>query len=137
MKIGLDIHGVIDRNPDLLAATARSLVTRGDDVWLITGAPWGDRILKTLDLCGFRPGHNYTAFFSIVDYHKSIGTEMWEDKNGYLWTDDEPWDRTKGDFAKKVGLDTHWDDTVRYGDWFPEGVFRLYSPEDFKKEYGL
>ena len=60
----------------------------------------------------------FTEVRSVLDYHRSIGTKIWEDDNG-LWMDNDTWNRTKGEFAKELDLDIHFDDTKRYFEYFP------------------
>ena len=118
MKIGFDIHGVLDKDPELFKYIINALRQKGHEVHVITGREINDDLLKELD--ELRIPYDY--LFSITSYHKSIGTYI-------TYKNDDPtqpliappkWDRTKGEYAKEVGLDIHIDDSEVYGDYFPK-----------------
>jgi hypothetical protein len=114
LKIGLDIHGICDANPEFFSELSRLFVDAGHDVHIITGRRVSDGALdeiKDLNL-------SYTHFFSISDYHVEKGTKVWEDDDGNPWLEGELWDRTKGDYCAEHQIDFHIDDTARYGDYF-------------------
>lgn len=114
LKIGLDIHGICDANPEFFSELSRLFVNAGHDVHIITGRRVSDGALDEIrDL-----GLSYTHFFSISDYHVEKGTKVWEDDEGNPWLEGELWDRTKGDYCAKNQIDFHIDDTARYGDYF-------------------
>lgn len=114
LKIGLDIHGVCDANPEFFSELSRLFVNAGHDVHIITGRRVSDGALDEIKELGL----SYTHFFSISDYHVEIGTKVWEDDEGNPWLEGELWDRTKGDYCAKHKIDFHIDDTERYGDYF-------------------
>lgn len=114
LKIGLDVHGICDANPEFFSELSRLFVVAGHELHIITGRRISDGALEEIrDL-----GISYTHFFSISDYHQEIGTRMWEDDDGNPWLEGELWDRTKGDYCKKHKIDFHIDDTERYGQYF-------------------
>lgn len=131
MKIGLDIHGVCDANPEFFVELSRIFVEAGHEVHILTGRRVSDGALEEVKELGL----SYTHFMSISDYHKSIGTKMWEDENGNPWLDGEMWDRTKGDYCKKFGIDFCLDDTERYGQYFetPFGFIKIKTDEKVSK----
>lgn len=114
LKIGLDIHGICDANPEFFSELSRLFVNAGHDVHIITGRRVSDGALKEIKDLGL----SYTHFFSISDYHVEKGTKVWEDDEGNPWLEGELWDRTKGDYCAKNQIDFHIDDTARYGDYF-------------------
>ena len=114
LKIGLDIHGICDASPEYFAELTRLFVNAGHEVHLITGRRVSDGAIKEIKSLGLY----YTHFFSIADYHKEIGTKVWEDDDGNPWLEGDLWDRTKGDYCKKHNIDFHIDDTERYGQYF-------------------
>ena len=72
MKIGLDIHGVIDHNPELFSRMSKKLVEKGHKVYIITGSmrtPEVEQQLKDLGIV-------YTDFFSISDHLISNGEKV-------------------------------------------------------------
>ena len=125
MKLGLDIHGVIDRLP-VLAELATLLVSNGHEVHIITGAPWNsisdgnfshDGIEEYLEKYGFIKDKNFTHFFSIVDYHRELGTEITCDANG-CWLDSEKWNIAKSIYCTNNKIDLHLDDSIVYSKSF-------------------
>ena len=70
-KLGFDLHGVIDANGTFFQTFFRDLIRAGWEIHILTGATWKKekRALKTL-------GIPFTHFFSIIDYHISIGTKI-------------------------------------------------------------
>lgn len=114
LKIGLDIHGICDANPEFFSELSRLFVNAGHNVHILTGRRVSDGALEEIESLGL----SYTHFFSISDYHVEIGTKVWEDDEGNPWLEGELWDRTKGDYCAKHQIDFHIDDTARYGDYF-------------------
>ncbi len=128
-KIGLDIHGVMDACPELFARLSKDLVAAGWEVHVITGPPDGPRIREELA----RLGITFTHFFSIVDYHKSIGTQIFTDDKGHHFVDDYLWDKTKGDYCLREGISIHIDDSDAYQYHFKTPYCRFLSKD--KRKY--
>jgi len=129
IKIGLDIHGVIDTLP-FLAVLSEVLVTNGHEVHIITGAPWSavsdgtythEGISDYLINHGFIKDKNFTHFFSIVDYHNSIGTQVTCDVNG-CWLENDIWNKTKAEYCERMGINLHLDDSMTYAKLFTTPV---------------
>jgi hypothetical protein len=70
----------------------------------------------------------YHHIFSIVDYNLSIGTNMWKNKKGW-WMDQEIWNQSKGIYAHKEKLDVHFDNELRYAQYFPKSCMFILIPE--------
>lgn len=133
MKIGLDIHGVIDKHP-FLRDLAMLLVGNGHEVHVITGAPLNavsdgyfthDGIQLYLESFGYVCGKHYTHFYSIVDHHRSIGTNVYCDANG-CWLDNDTWMEAKAMYCRENSIDLHIDDSESYAKLFttPVAVIR-------------
>jgi len=122
MKIGIDIHGVIDTNPTFFAEFSKMLVEAGNEVHIITG-PRFSVVEKTLKDAGIK----YTHFFSIVEEEERLGvTEIVWTKDGDPFMDFNVWDRAKGKYAEKHKLDLHIDDSTKYSEYFTT-PFALYK----------
>ena len=114
-KIGLDIHGVIDFDPKFFSDISRKLVADGNEVHIITGASEDETLLNHLSKLGIA----FTHFFSIVDWAESIGATIeWTDNGPIL--DDGIWDMAKARYCHINKIDTHIDDTPRYGEHFED-----------------
>lgn len=123
-KVSLDLHGVIDAMPDFFAFFTKAIIDSGGELHIVTGgATEKDKeLLKKYNI-------QYTHFFSITDYHKEKGTPTTKPhpKYGFMMVSDEIWDKTKGDYCRKEGIDLHIDDTLAYNDYFTTPFARLWS----------
>jgi hypothetical protein len=127
MKLGLDIHGVIDANPETFAFLSKSIVDSGGEVHIITGGSWSELLKGEVENAGIK----YTHFFSVYDYLKStdvvpIGLIQFPD--GIIQDKYERtlWDSIKGKYSSEQGLDLHIDDTIDYSKYFTT-PFLLYD----------
>ena len=114
MRIGLDLHGVIDSNPKFWASFSRLLVVGNDhEVHIIMGPPIKKVMAKLVrfHMC-------FTHLFSIVDYHRDRGTKMWQDELGRWNMSPYEWDKTKADYCVRQEIDLHIDDSSIYGKFF-------------------
>jgi len=119
LKIGLDIHGCIDADPEFFSELSRTLVALGHEVHITTGSFITDKIKE--ELKGY--GMEWTHLWSISDYYKNKpGIELWLDEKGRPWVDGNLWDMAKGDYAKSQGLDLCIDDTDAYKKYFSTSI---------------
>ena len=129
-KIGLDCHGVIDSMPEFFSFLTNAVVNAGGEVHIITGGiTRADKsILQKYNI-------KYTHFFSITDYHNDLGTPTSgkHPKYGFPMIDDVEWDKTKGDYCKRMGIDLHIDDTLAYNEFFSTPFCRLWSHNNHPK----
>ena len=127
MKIGVDIHGVIDKFPELFSFLTRRW-TEKHEVHIITGQ---ERSIVEPKLEKFGIAYNY--IYSIVDYHISVGTKMWkDDKRGAgWWLDKDDWIRSKGNYALDTKIDIHFDDEVAYARFFPQTTTVILVRDNF------
>lgn len=130
MRIGLDIHGVIDAHPDFFKyRTMEWMFQGGHEIHIVTGMEWGKAMFDI-----YQAGISFTHHFSIVDHHRRIGTRIWNNDtrgDGY-WMDKEDWNRTKGEYAVTKSLDIHIDDSPCYGPYFPKSCkFVLASSPEY------
>lgn len=114
LKLGLDLHGVIDKEPLLFSIISGLFIRQGHEVHVITGESISDKLVKTLELLRI----SYTHLFSISSFHKSIGTKILHDKNGRPWMNPEIWNVTKAWYCNKHRINLHIDDTIIYGQYF-------------------
>ena len=119
MKLGLDLHGVVDKDPKIFSLNTNALVTNGHEVHIITGEEDSEKLRNALEFLKIR----YTHLFSISTHHKQSGTEMRYDENGNPWMDKEVWNTTKALYCEKIGIDLHIDDSEVYGRYFKTPYF--------------
>ena len=117
-RLGLDIHGVIDHNPDFFSMLTKILKGHEEiEVHIITGGRFHEE-RENLE----RLGIEYDEFFSIYDYHHSMGTETWYDAKGDLRMSDEDWDTTKAEYCERENITIMIDDTAKYGQYMPDST---------------
>lgn len=127
MKIGIDVHGVIDSAPEVFSRLTRILSIQGHEIHIITGGELCDELLQKLDTLEI----TYHKVFSITSYHKKIGTHM-VFKNGdpsHPMIAPTKWDPTKAEYCDKEGIDIHIDDSEVYKRYFEKNCqYILFSP---------
>lgn len=133
MKLGIDIHGVLNEKPEMFKMLCGALLFVNaeyadpyNEIHIISGPP-GEVILKELSAHGFKEMYHYTHVFSIVDHHKSLGTPMTQDSAGNWHMDHYLWDRTKGDYCLKHNIDLMIDDSDVYDYHFKTPFARFKS----------
>jgi len=98
LKIGLDIHGVVDLMPKFFAELTKILVSTGNEVHILTGRSINDKLFEEINKYDI----HYTHLFSIIDYHKKLGTPIyWEDDDN-PWIDNELWNKQKQIIVKNM-----------------------------------
>ena len=109
---------------------AEALVLYGEEVHIITGSSWEasedgifshEGMESYLEKFGFKRHLNFTHFFSIVDHHKAIGTEIKCDEKG-CWMDPVLWNATKSIYCAENKIDLHLDDSESYAKLFTTPV---------------
>jgi hypothetical protein len=128
MKLGLDLHGVIDAKPAVFAVLTKLLVEAGHEVHILTGPPVNDELRSQLDSFGVV----WTHLFSIVDQLKSEGVHMWQDEKGHWWSEKYFWDKAKGEYCAKHQIDLHFDDSDQYNYFFTTPYARFFSRDSHR-----
>ncbi|EKD27107.1 MAG: hypothetical protein ACD_79C00870G0001 [uncultured bacterium] len=104
------------------------MTSKGYEVHIITGNEWDLAKIKVE-----RFNISYTHHFSIVDYHRSLGTPMRKLETGW-WMDYDVWDKSKGDYCAREGIAIHFDNDLKYANWFPDNcTFVLVKKQGFEK----
>ena len=134
MKLGLDIHGVIDSNPESFAFMSQSVITNNGEVHIITGGSWTSELEEQLKVYGIK----WTSHFSVYDYLvdsgiDSIGTIQFPDGTIQKKFDYHLWDTIKAGYCRSNNIDLHIDDTEVYSKYFTTPFLLYKSSEDFEK----
>ena len=134
MKLGLDIHGVIDSNPESFAFMSQSVITNNGEVHIITGGSWTTDLEEQLKGYGIK----WTSHFSVYDYLvdsgiDSIGTIQFPDGTIQKKFDYHLWDTIKAGYCRSNNIDLHIDDTEVYSKYFTTPFLLYKSSEDFEK----
>jgi len=116
-KVGIDIHGVLDAHPFFKEMAALS-VAAGNEVHIITGARFNQRVKDKFKKMGIEKNVHYTHFFSISEHllKKNINVR-WEDSEN-PWFDYDTWNTAKADYCREHEIDMHFDDTEVYSESF-------------------
>lgn len=125
MKVGIDIHGTIDTNPEYFSRYTKMLKRQDVEVHITTGKKISVGMIEQLRKWEIE----YDYLFSITDYHGILGTDITWDEDGNPWIDEYLWNKTKGDYCRREKIDLHIDDSTIYGEYFTTPYFQ------FKKEY--
>ncbi len=122
MKLGLDLHGVLDTNTKDFVEIAKMIKEEGGEVHIITGSSITEEVLTIVKTSGI----NYDYIISIQDELSKLYTPTGYNEYGRPIFPDNLWDEFKGKYCKNNNIDLHYDDTERYIDYFSTPVI-LYN----------
>jgi len=126
-KFGFDLHGVLDTWPEMFKPLLEDLIQH-NEIHIITGPSKKEAVEELMRLGYFHKIH-YTHLFSMVDYLKESGIEMWQDAKGTWWCDDESWWSCKGKYCKSMNINVLFDDSQGYEKYMPSFTeFYLIRP---------
>ncbi|GAF87845.1 unnamed protein product [marine sediment metagenome] len=112
-KLGLDIHGVIDRHPDSFVELANNVALKKQgEIHIITGIPYSKEVEDFL----LRINHQrkwWTHYFSIETSLLEKGVEF-ELINGNKYFKTDVWNKEKGLYCADNEIDMHIDDQQEY-----------------------
>jgi hypothetical protein len=117
MKIGFDLHGVIDTYPEIIYPMIKLLRKMENEICIVSGP--SQSIIKTdLEKIKFSDIYpnidKWTSIYSIVDFLKMSGVKTWEDENGNVWTDEQIWWDSKAKICQIYEIDFIIDDSEKY-----------------------
>lgn len=109
LKIGLDIHGVIDQAPELFQFFGNH--PKQFEVHIITG------IKQELDDVVDFP---FDHWFSIHQQCEDEGIAIQMDDQNRPWVDPALWDTKKAEYCEREGIHMMIDDSPSYGEFFQD-----------------
>lgn len=115
MKVGFDIHGVIDTFPAFRMMIDKYIDDPDVEVHVITGLTESDaeeQIGHLVDLS------KIDGYFSIVDHLVKRPDVEVKWINGLPWADETAWNNAKADYCYENGIDIIFDDSPIYADTF-------------------
>lgn len=126
-KLGLDLHGVVDKTPMKFIKLAMCVKNNGGEVWLCTGSRNNQKLID--QLLSYCDGVQWwTHIFSITDYLIQNGVKHVENADGGIRVEEDSiWDRVKGDWAREHQIDLHIDDSPAYAQYFPEDTYLKFN----------
>ncbi len=128
MKIGLDIHGVINKNPEKLIPFANEMRKDGHLVYIITGETISDSLIY--ELLEYNNGEKFwDKLISIQDTLLENGCLYYINEFGRPAFDELLWNSFKGKYCEENSIDIMIDDTPEYGKYFnpKKTFFALYN----------
>lgn len=134
IKMGLDLHGVIDADPEFFSSFSKQLRERGHEVYVITGREEGEDLITELKAAGMQGVYNkhYDRILSITTYQKQLGTPITylDDRRSQPMMDPEIWNPTKAMLCASMGIHFMIDDSPIYGEYFRsiKTQYILYTP---------
>lgn len=133
LKIGFDVHGVLDDQPEFFSYLTFLIECRGGEVHILTGHRDNEEQRQEL----IKLHIHYTHLFSITSYHESIGTPIkyQDEKHNHPIIDDILWNRSKGDYAERHGLDFHIDNCLVYQPYFKTTKFVYYQSKNSNRKW--
>ncbi len=123
LKIGLDYHGVINKDFSYFSKFCSEAISRGHQIFIITGGPQ-PKIRQQLQYNKVP----YNFIFAISDYYQALGLSK-QLPDGKIVVPDMLWNKAKGSFCRRNDIDFHIDDNIKYSSWFTT-PFCLYQNKE-------
>ncbi len=129
MKIGFDVHGTIDKNPEVFKPMMKALLKVNHEICIISGPP-KDQILKELKKLGLIENYHYRKIYSVVDFLlKYSDAKMIQDEKGHWWCEDYYWWESKGEICNYYNVEVIYDNEIKYSYDMPNSTKFLYWKE--------
>lgn len=129
IKVGLDVHGVIDTDPIFFSELSQTITERGGSVLIVTGREKDEELLEELSYYMM----HYDDILSITSYQKALGTPVTYMDNRKSQPVMEPtvWNPTKAALCASAGIHLMIDDSALYETFFRDikTQYIIYTPE--------
>jgi len=128
MKLMLDIHGVLDKNPRVFVPLACEILCQPDnEVHIVTGHTVSSELIE--QLLSYNHGMKYWTHLVSIQDELSKDPSLVIGVNAFDRPvfDDRTWDSFKGKYAWEHDIDLAIDDTERYREYFVNTAFLLYK----------
>jgi len=129
IKLGLDVHGVIDEDPVFFSELSQVVHESGGSIIIVTGREKDKELVEQIQ-------HHkivYTDILSITSYQKMMGTPVsyLDGRKSQPVMDPEIWNPTKAALCASAGVHIMVDDSQIYGKYFLDvkTQYILYTPE--------
>jgi hypothetical protein len=116
IKLGLDVHGVIDTDPEFFSALSKMIKAQGHEVYVITGREICDELID--EMAAYKILYN--DLLSITTYQKDLGTPVsyLNDKKSQPIMSSSVWNPSKAELCASVGIHIMIDDSIIYEPFF-------------------
>jgi hypothetical protein len=114
LKIGIDFHGVLNKYYSFIKSFIRN-----HEIQIITGSM--HKSIKD----ELNQYYYFNKFFSVSDYLISQNAKVtFKDENNPYF-DLNLWNRQKGEYCKREGIDIHFDDSIEYAEYFDPKITKF------------
>ena len=122
MKLGLDMHGVVDKDSVFFSHLADIMLLRDHEVHIVTGREDTEELREELANCSMIVGSRdlFTSILSITTYQKALGVPVCylNDDPTQPMMDPKVWNPTKATLCATAGIDVMIDDSTLYEPYF-------------------
>jgi len=122
MKLGLDLHGVLDINSKDFVKIAKKIKDEGGEVHIITGSSITEEVLNIVKTSGIDYDYIVSIQDELLKLHKPISYNEYK-RPVFI---DSLWNEFKAQYCKNNNIDLHYDDTDKYIEYFSTPVI-LYK----------
>jgi hypothetical protein len=119
IRLGLDLHGVIDKDPTFFSQLADVMKYRNHEIYIVTGREDCVELREELEACSM-PGRLYNGILSITSYQKSQGEPVsyLDGRLSQPMMNPKVWNPTKAMLCATAGIDIMIDDSALYEPYF-------------------
>ena len=121
MKVAFDVHGTLDRSPQMIIIWMKMFRESGHDICIISGPPILE-IRKHLNEIHGEFFKDFIQIYSVVDWIKDQGIAMDQNENGSWYCNDAHWWRSKAVMCQEFDIDMIIDNEIRYKKHFPGNI---------------
>jgi len=128
MRVGLDFSGVINLFPVELSVLTNYWINEcGHEVHIVSNSGW-DYVKSETEKLGVLYTH-HCPDIRVSHRMQSIPFTGQNENSRISYRD--LYLKEKGEYAKSVGLNIHFDDSMAYAKWFPESCLFVHVRHDF------
>ena len=119
IRLGLDVHGVIDDDPEFFTSMAWYILKKKGQIYIITGREDCPDLHKELEELGMNSSL-YDGILSITTHQIAQGTPIsyLDDRKSQPVMEPKIWNPTKAALGASAGIDVMIDDSPIYGEFF-------------------
>ncbi len=129
IKLGLDVHGVIDSDSVFFSELSRVIHERGGYIYIVTGREKDKELIEEIDHYKMV----YDDILSITSYQKALGTPITylDGRKSQPIMAPDVWNPTKAALCASAGIHVMIDDSALYETFFGEikTQYIVYTPE--------
>ena len=127
IKIGCDLHGVMDSLPELFSFLSNAIISAGGEFHILTGGSWTDELENQVRSYGIIWTHKFSVYDHLMEIgSNTVGEVQFSDGTIQKRFENGSWDHIKADYCRVNNISLHIDDTLIYNDFFTTPFARLW-----------